>query len=61
MCEQGVDFVFNRPEQIDKFTEFWTCLLGRRLHCQLVSDRAWEGGFVFPRAQRCKQDGDSGF
>jgi hypothetical protein len=26
-----------------------------------VCDRAWEGGFVFSRAQRCRQDGGSGF
>jgi hypothetical protein len=28
---------------------------------QSITDRAWEGGFVFPRAQRCRQDGGSGF
>jgi hypothetical protein len=28
---------------------------------QSVSDKAWEGGFVFSRAQRCRQDGGSGF
>jgi len=26
-----------------------------------VCDRAWEGGFVFLRAQRCRQDGGNGF
>jgi hypothetical protein len=31
------------------------------LVCLLVSDKAWEGGFVFLRAQRCKQDDGSGF
>jgi hypothetical protein len=28
---------------------------------QSVSNMGWEGGFVFPRAQRCKLDGGSIF
>jgi len=31
------------------------------LVCQSVSDKAWEGGFLFSRAQRCRQDGGNGF
>jgi hypothetical protein len=27
----------------------------------LVCDKVWEGGFVFPGAQRCRQDGGSRF